>query len=100
MFAEVVKNDLVVGVKYAILVPLEFFMYFTGTFNGRTFHNMKSHYYIENICMYNKITHIHGMDKDIRFYIFVSQKEKIQQAMEKRALNKILKRIINDDFTW
>jgi len=32
--------------------------------------------------------------------IVVSQKEKIQQAMEKRALDKILKRLVNHDFTW
>ena len=37
---------------------------------------------------------------DKYYYKFVSQKEYIQQAMEKRALDKILKRIINDDFTW
>jgi hypothetical protein len=30
----------------------------------------------------------------------IPQKEKIQQAMEKRALDKILKQLVNDDFTW
>jgi hypothetical protein len=34
------------------------------------------------------------------YYRFVSQKERIQQAMEQRALNKILNRLVNDDFTW
>ena len=37
---------------------------------------------------------------DYYYYAFVPKKEKIQQAMEKRALDKILKRLINDDFTW
>ena len=34
------------------------------------------------------------------YYAYVSQKEQIQQAMEQRALDKILKRLVNDDFTW
>jgi hypothetical protein len=40
------------------------------------------------------------MNKTISYYAFVSKKEKIQQAMEQRALNKILKRLINHDFVW
>ena len=50
--------------------------------------------------MYNEIRRIQGMAKTFRYYTFVSQKEKIQQAMEQRALDKILKRLVNDDFTW
>ena len=38
--------------------------------------------------------------KKLVYYAFVPQKENIQQAMEKRTLDKILKRLINDDFTW
>lgn len=34
------------------------------------------------------------------FFAFVPQKEKIQQVMEQRALDKILKRLINNDFSW
>jgi hypothetical protein len=34
------------------------------------------------------------------YYQFVSQKERIQKAMEQRALDTILKRLINDDFSW
>jgi len=34
------------------------------------------------------------------YYRFISQKEKIQQAMEKRALQLILQKIVNEDFTW
>jgi len=34
------------------------------------------------------------------YYGFISKKEKIQQAMEKRALQLILQKIVNEDFTW
>ena len=37
---------------------------------------------------------------DYYYYAYVSKKAIIQQAMEKRALDKILKRLINDDFSW
>jgi hypothetical protein len=40
------------------------------------------------------------MNKTISYYAFVLKKEKIQQAMEQRAFDKILKRLINDDFRW
>jgi hypothetical protein len=33
-------------------------------------------------------------------FAFVQQKEKIQQAMEQRALNKILKSLVNENFEW
>jgi hypothetical protein len=45
--------------------------------------------------------HMHFKRNTVAFKrIVVSQKEKIQQAMEKRALDKILKRLVNHDFTW
>ena len=100
MFVEVGPRDLVVGVKYVLLSSC-FCGVFTGTFKGQgngPFHNIKSSSYY--ISMYNKIKHIQGIDKNISFYAFVPQKEKIQQAMEQRALDKILKRLVNDDFTW
>jgi hypothetical protein len=33
-------------------------------------------------------------------YVLISQKEKIQQAMEKRALHKILCSLLDPHFTW
>ena len=42
---------------------------------GRTFHYVKSHYYIENIDTYNKIRNLQNMDKDISFYIFVPKRK-------------------------
>jgi hypothetical protein len=38
--------------------------------------------------------------RSVYYYAFVPQKERIQQDMEQRALDKILKRLVNDDFTW
>jgi hypothetical protein len=37
---------------------------------------------------------------DCYYYAYISKKASIQQAMEQRALDKILKQLVNDDFTW
>ena len=106
MFVEVDAKELVVGVKYAILIQHELWKYRTGTFKihrgtvGRTFHYMKEHSGIENIDTYSKLRNIQNMDKHISYYAFVPKKERIQQDIEKRALDKILRCLINDDFTW
>lgn len=106
MFIEVEPNNMVIGVKYAILVSHDISKYHTGTFRahrgtvGRTFHYMKEHCAIENIDTYSTLRNMQDMNKTISFYAFVPKKEKIQQAMEQRALDKILKRVVNDDFTW
>ena len=91
-----------VGVKYAILMQHDLWKYRTGTFRvrqtyGQTFYYMKEHCAIENIDTYSKLR---NMDKHISYYAFFPKKEQVAQAMEQRALDKILRRIINDDFTW
>jgi len=106
MFVEVDAKELVIGVKYAILVSHDTYKYCTGTFKlhrgnvGRTFHYMKDHSGIENIDTYSALRTMQNMDKHISYYAFVPKKERIQQQIEKRALDKILKRLINDDFAW
>jgi hypothetical protein len=106
MFFEVDSKDLVVGAKYAALKRFDDFNYFTCTFKGhqtnvgRTFHYIKSHCRTENIETYRTLRNMQNKKKDISFYVFVPKKAKIQQSMEQRALDKILKRFINDDFTW
>jgi len=35
-----------------------------------------------------------------QFYILISKKKEIQEAMEMRALSKILKQIIDESFVW
>lgn len=104
MFVEVDPSDMVVGVKYALLTRCDLVRYSTGTLKYRKgsiqFHYLKDHCFIENTYMHNEIRHIQGMTKIFRYYAFVPQKEKIQQKMEQRALNKILKRLVNDEFQW
>jgi hypothetical protein len=79
-------------------------MYTTGTFkrckwSGLTFENTKEHSGIENET-YNMLLTMRNKNGNPNFFAFISKKEKIQQAMEKRALDKILKRLVNDAFTW
>ena len=105
MFAEVDKNDLVVGVKYAILVRYDVWKYRTGTFrvhqgNEPTFYYIEEHCGIKNTDTYSTLRNMQNMDKHISYYAFVPKKEQVAQGMEQRALDKILKRLINDDFTW
>lgn len=108
MFIEVKNIDMIVGVKYAILHCPNPVAYSTGTFEYRNgdssvnkFHYMKKHYYIENTYFYNEIQRLQKTGFTFKYYAFVSKKDKIQQRMEKRALDKILKRIIGDElFVW
>jgi len=101
LFLEVHPNDLEDGTKYAILTEHDVGMYKTGTFkrckwSGLTFENTKEH----TGDTYNMLLTMRNKNGNPNFFVFVPQKEKIQQAMEQRALNKILQRLINDDFTW
>jgi len=108
MFVEVKTEDLVVDTKYAIISTFNIDIYLTTTierseWGSPIYSNLKEHSGIENINTYNKLLTIKDKEKGPDYFIyfaFVPQKEKIQEAMEKRALNKILKRLINDDFTW
>jgi len=108
MFVEVKNTDMVVGIKYAILhcmpnIPT----YSTGTFKNREgdcvhhFHYIKKHYYIENTYFYNEYQRLLKTDATFKYYAYVSKKDKIQRRMEKRALDKILKRLVGDElFVW
>lgn len=112
MFVEVEPEDLVVDTKYAIISTFNTAMdiYLTTTiefseWGSPIFSNLKEYSGIENENRntYNKLLSIKDKEKGPDYFIyfaFVPQKEKIQEAMEKRALDKILKRVINDDFTW
>ena len=108
MFVEVKNTDMVVGIKYAILHCMpNIHSYSTGTFESRegdcvhNFHYMKRHYYIKNIYFYNEYHRLLKTGATLKYYAFVSKKDKIQQRMEKRALDKILKQLIGDElFVW
>lgn len=106
MFAEVDVKDMVVDKKYAILVRNDPWTYRTGTFketkvfHGQIFHYVKVHDGIQNVDTYSALRNIQNKNKTISYYTFVPQKERITQAMETRALQKMLQCIVNDDFTW
>ena len=106
MFSNVGFYDLKVGEKYKIYRnPYDIDNYYTGI--------VRQH---KNICViidrfkfnpYHKkktkgfaFRNYMKLSGDYYYYRYVSKKDSIQQAMEQRALDKILKRLINDDFTW
>jgi len=98
-------ENLIDGEKYAILSSFNIDEYWTTTIEhsewGSTIYsNLKQYSGLENRNIYNKLLTIKDKEISPNFYAFVPQKEKIQEAMEQRALNKILKRLVNDDFTW
>ena len=109
MFVEVEQEDLVVDTKYAIISTFNTAMdiYLTTTiefseWGSPIYSNLKEHSGIENRNTYNKLLALKdkkGPDY-FSYFAFVPQKEKIQEAMEKRALDKILKRIVGDYFIW
>jgi hypothetical protein len=109
MFVEVEPEDLVVDTKYAIISTYNKNKYLTTTiefseWGSPIYSNLKEHSGIENRNTYNKLLTIKDKEKGPDYFIyfaFVPQKEKIQEAMEKRALNKILNQIIGDElFVW
>jgi hypothetical protein len=103
MFVEVDIKDLVVDKKYLILTKHCHFNrnYRTGTFKR---HEILYGTKLNAILNYSKLHEgVHSKrnyKNDCAFFEFVPQKQRIQQDMEQRALNQILKRIVNDDFTW
>ena len=105
MFVEVEFENLINGEKYAILSSFNIDEYWTTTIERSEWGtpiwgDLKEHSGIENRNTYNKLLTIRDKEISRNFYAFIPQKEKIQEAMDKRALDKILKRLINDDFSW
>ena len=105
MFVEVNHKDLVVGEKYMIKTNNFVNAYHIGKFTEHVgwacqlFENVIFFYgsiKIEQGYMYMESSPF----KKLVYYAFIPKKEQIQQAMEKRALDKILNRIVNDDFSW
>ena len=98
-FEEIDFRELKVGVKYKIKDLPERYSYHTGIFkkqNGRLqefehviYHGPFGSYKHSNLDFVDKF-----------YYKMVSQKEKIQQAMENRALHKILRGLLDPHFTW
>ena len=97
MYEEIEYQNLVPGEKYQIKDLPEINCFHTGIFKKddgfQLFERVMYHGYgsreVFNCAFKYKF-----------YYRFVPQKQQIQQAMEQRALDKILKRLVNDDFTW
>jgi hypothetical protein len=97
MFEEVAFQDLVVGEKYQIKDLPEIGCFHIGIFkenNGfQVFEHVMYHGYGSR--------EVFTCEFKYKFYYrFVPQKEQIQQTMEQRALDKILKRLVNEEFSW
>ncbi len=100
-FIEVKPEELIVGEKYRIKTSRDNIHYYTAIFKQ---HNgtipVFDRFIIHSDTERMKIRVQDNVPKCLYYYAFVPQKERIQQAMEQRALDKILKRLINDDFSW
>lgn len=102
MFEEINFYSMEIGKEYFISgIELDI-IYYRGIFDGysyncATFHSIQVIYpsYVD----YGERA-FHYYTKRY-YYKFVSNKKKIQQAMESRALNKLLQHIVGDDnFIW
>ena len=97
MFEKVIYPDLVAGEKYKIKDWSMSDTYYTGIFTKHFVCNEFHHVVFNGRCGKRNV-----LDRSFHYahyYRFIPQKERIQQAMESRALTMILKRLINDDFT-
>ena len=103
MFEPVSFYNLKIGNQYFITGAEIDIIYYKGIFEGYAYNSTKFYSldliypFCHNYCEYRSFHYY-----PIRYYYqFISKKKEIQQAMETRALNKILKQIIGDEyFEW
>jgi len=106
IFKEVDFKDLVKGQKY--IIKHDNISYYIGKFSGYSFCLIRLIGVIkfcDIIDIHMQGTHVGNLtfsnEKSNSYYIIDIQKEKIQNAMELRATNIILRRITNDEsFTY
>ena len=92
-------HKLIGGQKYKIQLPNATYK---GTYEFETFDGYYRCIHLTDITE-NKTIHMYGSMyfSKANFYKFVSQKTRIQNAMEQRAVNKIIGQIIGDPcFRW
>jgi hypothetical protein len=102
MFEEINCFELVYGKEYFISGAELDIIYYKGIFEGYSNNCTKFHsievIYPTKFFYGERAFHYYPRRY---YYYFVSTKNKIQNAMETRALNKILKKIIGDEyFEW
>lgn len=97
-------SDLKQGKMYVIVYKREKDSVFTGTFNKYTngkpsaeFTNVSAHF---SIGMYDHLSFYHYQD----YYYYdierINNAQYARKKMEQRALNMVLKRLINENFEW
>jgi hypothetical protein len=103
MFEEINFHHLINGKEYFISGSELDIIYYKGYFEGYSFNCAK---FYSIICLYPNLYYycdykvFHSYPKRY-YYQFISKKKEIQDAMETRALNKILVKIIGDQyFEW
>ena len=98
MFVRIRPCELVSGTKYKVCDPNDPFSKFIEFYKIGTF--VRIAYKFKGVWHY--LFRVNGKKKffasDCMFYKFVS--ENPQEKMEQRALDKILKQLVNDVFTW
>ena len=100
MFQPIEINELKLREKYKIVGKCEYY----GTFTGlMSFPDSTQYFIFVNVC--NQTNNVYVPSKlfltTCLFKKFVSQKEKIQSDMERRAVNLLIRRIVGDNhFTW
>jgi hypothetical protein len=101
MFEEIAYQELVVGERYKIKDLPYARSHYTGIFKGNSRMNVECQEF-DNVFYhcYGKQNYCNATFSRKFYFRFIPQKERIQQSMESRALSMILKRLINDDFTW
>ena len=97
-FEEIDARELQVGVKYMIKSMPKHYTYYTGIFKKQGSLQVFEHVYYHG--PFGK--HVNAENEFIHMFYYkrISQKEKIQQAMEKRALHIVLRRIVDESFVW
>ena len=105
-------TDLKVGTLYIIIYKFDKTRIFTGTFKQFTnqrndklndklnaeFINVTTHYYSRGI--QNQLTFCHYTDYNYYDVYKINNAKKARQNMEKRALDIVLKRLVNEHFEW
>ena len=97
-FEEIAARELQVGVKYMIKSMPKHYTYYTGIFKKQGSLQVFEHVYYHG--PFGKHVNVENEFIHMFYYKRISQKEKIQQAMEKRALHIVLRRIVDESFVW
>lgn len=95
-FVEINFNKLIIGKKYFIKIKCtNYIINRFGYFNKYVEEDIG---YFINMTYYKTKFHNMYVNMDDTFYEIILQKELIQQSMEKRAINKILRQLIDESF--